>query len=253
MSGRGSARVSQDIDHASQRSIRDRGKLLTFFQPGFKALSELIVSKSTSLADAAQETSNRLTDVTSSTVMTTIGLVIAGLTIVITGGFFTIRNWHVSPIKGLAQVMVTLANGDLSAEVGGTDRRDEVGGMAKAVQVFKDNGLNAREVETQAAAHRNMSEEERRRNAEIERLRADAMAAATTGLANGLKHLASGDLAFQLTEPFATDFESLRADFNAAVCLSARIRSRSWDRRWCVNPTIAGPWDEAQGRRRGRN
>ncbi|MEZ1459310.1 methyl-accepting chemotaxis protein, partial [Pseudomonas aeruginosa] len=46
---------------------------------------------------------------------------------------------------------------------------------------------------------------------------AEAMAEATNGLATGLKHLASGDLTYQLNQAFASDFESLRADFNAAV------------------------------------
>ncbi|MBB4185601.1 methyl-accepting chemotaxis protein [Sinorhizobium terangae] len=40
---------------------------------------------------------------------------------------------------------------------------------------------------------------------------------ATAGLATGLRRLAAGDLAFQLTEPFAPDFEALRHDLNGAV------------------------------------
>lgn len=47
--------------------------------------------------------------------------------------------------------------------------------------------------------------------------RAQNMADATAGLAKGLKHLASGDLTYQLQQAFAAEFESLRADFNAAV------------------------------------
>jgi hypothetical protein len=44
------------------------------------------------------------------------------------------------------------------------------------------NGRLARELEQEADAQRNMTEEERRKNAEIERLRAVAMEAATTAL-----------------------------------------------------------------------
>jgi methyl-accepting chemotaxis protein len=40
---------------------------------------------------------------------------------------------------------------------------------------------------------------------------------ATSSLATGLQRLASGDLGFQLLEPFALDFESLRHDLNTAV------------------------------------
>jgi hypothetical protein len=43
------------------------------------------------------------------------------------------------------------------------------------------------------------------------------MAEATAGLAAGLKRLAAADLSFQLDQPFAPEFESLRSDYNAAV------------------------------------
>lgn len=52
------------------------------------------------------------------------------------------------------------------------------------------------------------------------------MAQATSGLAEGLKHLSSGNLTFRLNEPFASDFETLRSDFNAAVGqLAGSLRS----------------------------
>ncbi len=124
--------------------------------------------------------------------------------------------------------MKALANGDLSVVVNGTDRRDEVGIMAKAVQIFKDNGLRTRELEQEAEANRGKSEAEQARAAEAERRRAAEMAKATSGLAEGLKHLSSGDLTFRLNEAFASDFEALRADFNAAVKqLSDSLRSVS--------------------------
>ena len=42
------------------------------------------------------------------------------------------------PIRGLTGLMNRLATGDLTVTVAGTERRDEVGDMAQAVQVFKD-------------------------------------------------------------------------------------------------------------------
>ncbi|KAB0676888.1 HAMP domain-containing protein, partial [Aureimonas leprariae] len=44
----------------------------------------------------------------------------------------------VAPIGAMTAAMRRLAGGDLTADVPSTDRRDEVGAMAKAVQVFKD-------------------------------------------------------------------------------------------------------------------
>jgi methyl-accepting chemotaxis protein len=134
-----------------------------------------------------------------------------------TTSFFAIRVWLVQPIKLLAATMVQLANGHLAVPVTGADRKDEVGSMAKAVQVFKDNGLRARQVEAEASAMRDQSEREREHNAAVQRARSEEMATATSNLAGGLQRLSTGDLTFQLSEPFARDFESLRSDYNAAA------------------------------------
>jgi len=64
------------------------------------------------------------------------------------------------PIQKLVANMRGLASGDLSVTVEGTTRRDEIGVMANAVQVFKDNAIEARrlateqEAETEAKMHR---------------------------------------------------------------------------------------------------
>ena len=121
------------------------------------------------------------------------------------------------PIQTMTLAMRRLSQGDLDIDVAQISRRDEIGEMAAAVEVFRTNALKNQKLEQEAEANRNMSEEERRRQVDADRRRAEDMMQATEGLGAGLKHLASGDLSFQLAEPFASDFESLRADFNAAV------------------------------------
>ena len=49
-----------------------------------------------------------------------------------------IRNEITRPLESLRQVMARLAGGDLASEVTGLTRRDEIGEMARTVQVFKD-------------------------------------------------------------------------------------------------------------------
>ncbi|GFZ83284.1 methyl-accepting chemotaxis protein [Elstera cyanobacteriorum] len=59
----------------------------------------------------------------------------------------------VRPLRGLAAVMHKLAGGDLTVAVPTTGRQDEVGEMAAAVQVFKDNALEVKRLtEEQDAA-----------------------------------------------------------------------------------------------------
>ncbi len=186
-------------------------------QPAFKAITPKFTEVANSLIASAGQRSDALSTGSQHTAMITVGGIVAGLLAVLVIGFFAIRSWLVMPIRAMASTMKTLADGDLSVNVAGTDRRDEVGSMAKAVQVFKDNGLRARELEREAEEVRNTSEAERARVAEMDRKRAEEMSEATSGLADGLQHLASGDLTFRLNKPFAADFESLRSDFNAAV------------------------------------
>ncbi|GGG22159.1 hypothetical protein GCM10010924_59590 [Rhizobium wenxiniae] len=131
--------------------------------------------------------------------------------------FFTFAKSLGNAIGRLTGTMGLLASGDLTVDVQGENRPDEIGSMASAVQVFKDNALKTQALEREAEAQRSLTEEQRQRNAEDARIRAEAMAAATNGLATGLKHLSAGDLTFQLNQAFAQEFEGLRADFNATV------------------------------------
>ncbi|RWX81267.1 methyl-accepting chemotaxis protein [Neorhizobium lilium] len=186
-------------------------------QPLFSQLTQDLVLLTDELVKTADDVNDNLTTISNGTVMTAAVGSVVGLIIVMLCGFFAIRAWMVAPIKSLAGVMGRLANADFKVDVGGTERRDEIGGMAKAVQVFKDNGLKAEQLAADSDSMRSDAEATRLRTAEADRVRADQMAQATAGLGEGLKHLAAGDLTFQLAEPFAADFEILRSDFNAAV------------------------------------
>ncbi|MDQ0455211.1 methyl-accepting chemotaxis protein [Rhizobium paknamense] len=124
----------------------------------------------------------------------------------------------VRPISAMTRAMHGLAEGDTSVSVPGNGRKDELGAMAAALQVFKDGILRNRALEADAARQREEAEAEKIR---VQR-EADAAAQkklqdATAGLASALKRLAAGDLSFELTEPFSEEFEALRVDLNSAV------------------------------------
>ena len=54
------------------------------------------------------------------------------------------------PIGRITDSMSVLAGGDVKAEIPFAERKDEIGSMAAAVQVFKDNMIKARELEAAA-------------------------------------------------------------------------------------------------------
>ncbi|NGO65457.1 HAMP domain-containing protein [Rhizobium daejeonense] len=121
------------------------------------------------------------------------------------------------PIRNMTASMRQLADGDTDCNIPGIGLSDEIGAMAAAVEVFRNNAIANRRLEQEAAATQETTERERRRSMDIERARTEAMTQATAGLADGLRQLAAGNLSFHLADPFAAEFESLRSDFNAAV------------------------------------
>ncbi|WP_424982210.1 methyl-accepting chemotaxis protein [Maritalea sp. S77] len=78
------------------------------------------------------------------------------LAIAVAGGLFFTRTVTV-PISRLTKTMRALADGDLDVEVRGTKGNDELGEMARAVEVFRENGIKVEqmtEAEKEASASR---------------------------------------------------------------------------------------------------
>ena len=67
------------------------------------------------------------------------------------------------PIQRMTGAMGRLAEGDAAVAIPGTGRRDEIGAMAAAVQVFKDNLIHTRALEQETALARAGAEAQRRR------------------------------------------------------------------------------------------
>lgn len=137
--------------------------------------------------------------------------------ITVAGAFWFAITGIARPIQAITASMKRVAGGDADTAIPFAGRTDEIGEMAAAVEVFRANALENRRLEQEVNAQRSQSEEQRRRTAEQERIRAEAMAQATTGVADGLKQLSAGNLGVQLTQSFAEEFEGLREDFNRSV------------------------------------
>lgn len=71
----------------------------------------------------------------------------------------------VKPVNALSDTMIILAGGNLEVDIPNTDRDDEVGDMAKSVQVFKENAIERQQLE---ASQREREEAERIRQEEEE-------------------------------------------------------------------------------------
>ena len=98
----------------------------------------------------------------------------------------------VKPLIETASTMQRMADGDIGLAIEGTDRPDEIGQVARAMQVFG-------------------KAEEARRTASAEQ------EAVVQALSAGLSRLAAKDLEHRLEEPFPPAYETLRENYNAAV------------------------------------
>ncbi len=147
--------------------------------------------------------------------------------VVLTGGAATVvLGWIMSwltirairrPLTSITEAMNRLASGDHTLTVPALRRRDEIGQMARAVQVFKEAAVENVRLEDEAVRTRKAVEAERGANETVRSRAAEAQAGVLRTLADGLARLSQGDLAFELSDQFAAEYENLRSDFNAAV------------------------------------
>ncbi len=121
------------------------------------------------------------------------------------------------PINGITAAMRTLAAGDTEKTIPFAGRSDEIGAMAASVEVFRQAAITNTRLEEAAEGHRGQIEQSRLIKEAEDRSRAESMRQVTTSLGEGLIQLSSGNLAFQLDNPFSADFEALRNDFNKSV------------------------------------
>ncbi|MGR9214843.1 methyl-accepting chemotaxis protein (plasmid) [Rhizobium leguminosarum] len=142
---------------------------------------------------------------------TILGVVIAilagvGLTVTLKG-----------PINQITSAMRRLADGKLETSIVGDSRADEIGDMARALGVFKNNAIAKVEIEERSEVERSKAEEERHRSDEEKRTVEEQIDFAVTALAEGLGRLARGDISQTIATPFFGRLEQLRNDFNSSL------------------------------------
>ncbi|UIY27449.1 methyl-accepting chemotaxis protein (plasmid) [Rhizobium leguminosarum] len=118
--------------------------------------------------------------------------------------------------------MRRLADGSLETEIIGVSRADELGEMARALGIFKQNALQKAVIEQRSEDQRVQAEEERRHN-DLQRSQVEQQIAfAVDALAKGMERLSKGDISQTIDTPLYGRLEQLRLDFNDSV---ARLNS----------------------------
>ncbi len=129
--------------------------------------------------------------------------------------FWLARNLS-QPLRHLVASADRLARGDVTVEIGALDRKDEVGEIARAVDVFRSNVTAQMSAEAQASQQRRLSVEERQSYDSGQAEAARQQGAIMDAIASALKRLAGGDLTTRLSG-FPVTYKVLETDYNAAM------------------------------------
>jgi methyl-accepting chemotaxis protein len=121
------------------------------------------------------------------------------------------------PVHALTDVMSRLSGGDLELSVPSIERGDEVGQMARAVEIFREAGLTNRRLEAEAEQGRGLAEAERRQREVHGAAEAEKLEYAINTLATALGHLSEGDVGHRIETPLAGSLDKLRTDFNQSA------------------------------------
>ncbi|WP_275788967.1 methyl-accepting chemotaxis protein [Pararhizobium gei] len=121
------------------------------------------------------------------------------------------------PLSILTGSVETISAGNLDVSVPYLVKKNEFGGIARALAVFRENALSKRHMEVEGEKHRLETDQERTRR-DVEKREMDGQIEfAVNALADGLGRLSKGDLTRQIDTPFVGRLEQLRTDFNSSL------------------------------------
>jgi len=142
--------------------------------------------------------------------------IVAATVLLALAGWFIARRF-IGRITNIIDETAQIAQGNLQLTLKDIETRDEIGDLARSLDVLRENNRQKAALEQEAATNRTLGEEERaareRRSAE----EASNIRFAVDSLAHALSRLADGDLSCRIIDPFVEQLDSVRQDFNASA------------------------------------
>jgi len=161
-----------------------------------------------------KERADAMSTATTTTIITVLSAIGIMFAIGIVFAMFVSLHGITAPVMRLRERMTALAADDITSEIGGMQRKDEIGEMAKTVQVFRENAIQRIQLEQENELNRSLSEKERIANEERKAQEAADVKFAVDNLATGLAKLSEGDVSYRIEIPFVESLDIVRNDFN---------------------------------------
>jgi methyl-accepting chemotaxis protein len=196
------------IDNIRDASGRDVRRLFTPASvPGIEGRWSLVTDIPTSAIDGP---ANRLAFALMAGGLAMLGLVLVAL-LAMTNIF--VRR----PLARITGAVGALSAGRYEDPIRGTELKDEIGSIARALEGFRHDLAETGRLRTDEERARTQAEAERTRNEAMQRANAEAQEFVMAAVGDGLEKLAGGDLTVRLAEDLPAEYRKLRDDFNAAI------------------------------------
>ncbi len=147
------------------------------------------------------------------TVFAGIVLMLVAIAVIWTISHFVIAK----PLKAVAVAVNNMATGNYSDAIAINPTRDELGRLSGALERFRHELADGVRVKLDQEKLREEMESGNRRQAELESSKAEGLRNFVGSVQNSLKRLAEGDLTVRMAEPVASDYETIRQNFNSSV------------------------------------
>jgi methyl-accepting chemotaxis protein len=128
-----------ELDLKAVTEISALSKLFAQAEPLMHALYEQIKAENERLTEASESLKERTFWIILSVIL---GVLLATVTLAV-----LISRKISQPVQGINNVMIQLSDDNYDVDVPGQDRKDEVGQMARSVNIFKENGIEMKRLE----------------------------------------------------------------------------------------------------------
>ena len=142
-----------------------------------------------------------------------LALIAVSAAIMILSGIYLARRFA-GRVNHIVAATTSLASGSTTVDLSEKGSKDEIGDLARALEVLQEGMMERVKLEQEANSARTQREAERQGRDAEQKQRNEATQFAVKQVAEGLERLANGDMTCRLDAAFTQDLDGIRHNFN---------------------------------------